>query len=184
MLYGGTTLALPLSAVALASTSFGGWALWALRAAGRASQDHRVREVVHEVGNRSVGAVRDAGDAAASWAYEMDTTSSSMCLGPWQAALIVIIVVFVVVGFAVATLCGCVLVGGGGWWFGRARQDSITLPAHLRELQTLDALARQAIAGGPGAQRLAALEAGVDLQSMQDWCELWVRAMRGPRRIA
>jgi hypothetical protein len=92
---------------------------------------------------------------------------------------------FLAITLSIAVFCGCALAGGSGWWIGKTRRDTVTGKSErLRELQALDALARQAIAGGPGAQRLAALEADVDLESMQAWCDLWVRAMRGPRRAA
>ena len=183
MLQNGAQIVPLASTLALAGTGVGGWALWLLQVAGHASRDPRVQEVVHEAGVRSLETVRDVSSRgmanAVEWADALDTSSGTICLGPWLFALLAIGVVCLVIAFVFAALCGCLVAGGSGWWFGSAHRNNHN---RLAELKALDALARQALAGGPGAMRLAAVEADVEYEVMQEWCEVWVRAMRGPRR--
>ena len=170
-----------ITTLALAGTGAGGWALWLLQVAGKAARDPRVQEVVQDASARGVESLREASSTGMRWADDMDTGQEGICLGPWKAAFLLVVFVALAVVACSALVCGCLVAGGGGFWFGRANRNEV-LSERLREMQALDALARQAVAGGPGAQRLAALEAGVDPASMQVWCDEWVRAMRGPRR--
>ena len=158
-----------------------------LQLPGRAARDPRVREVVHDVGYRSVEAIQEVGShgmrTASQWVDEVEAGGGRFNLGPWQAVLAFVACWCVAVIASIALFFGCFMAGGGGWWFGRTHRAD-ALPGRLQEMESLDALARQAIAGGSCAQRLAALEAGVDPLAMQEWCELWVRAMRGLRKTS
>ena len=155
-------------------------ALWLSETA----QDPVVQEVVHDAASKIGSAGKKAAKQAASWiaeADEEDAAPAALCLGYWQVALLVFLLIaaILMVNLGVACICGRLGFFGGRQWerwrhpVGRAVQSSARELARLADFIST---------GGQLAIATAAAKLATTPEAVQAWWVQWQIAHRGPLR--